>query len=246
MGGVIALAAPHFLPTILYSTHEGAARHLANFGRAAAAEAALARERLFVRIDLDQQEYWCERMPPPEEEAPLHAALADDDHLPDDDGELEAMAQAELDKRDEGAGTDDGDKVLEEQSTRMAEESNTLARRTLVAQAGRVRHDERVLPHSARERLHPSLADQLRERETVPEELSGPLLGRTRLPDEVRIEWIKVGGVEQKHGVATVEFSAAGLDVDAQFLLTNQEGHAFLVTWDPIAGMTIAGEEAAQ
>lgn len=243
MGAVLAMAAPHFLPTLLYSTHEGAARHLANFGRAAIAEATLTRERIYVRIDLDHQEYWCEVIPDPPEEAPLHAALANDDGLPEDDQELGQLAQEELDKRAENAGTDEGDKVLDEQSRRMTEQSNLLARKALVAQAARVKHDERVLPHSARELLHPSLATSAQQEETEPQEVRNPLISRTRLPEEIHFARVEIGGVEHKKGVATVELSPAGLDVEAKFSLVNQRGNAFTVTWDPVSGTTDVTEE---
>lgn len=246
VGSILAVAMPRFLPMILYSTHEGAARHLALYGRAAIAEAALSRERLYVRIDLEESEYWVEHIPDPPEEEPIHEAMGDDTKLPEDDAELKALAQEELAKRAESQGTDDGQDVLEEQSTRMAEQSNLRARKALVAQAARVRHDERALPESAKEELNPTLAQRAREQEMEPEEIDSALLERTRLPEELQFAWVTVAGVTHTKKLVTVEVSPAGLDAEAEFGIVNHEGDVFVVTWDPVGGVTRFREEEAE
>jgi len=242
IAGVLALAAPRFLPVILYSTHEGAARRLASFGSATIAEAALRGEKLYVRVDLEHQEYWVERIPDPPEEEPLHEDMADDS-LPEDDAELRQLAQEELDRRAEEKGTDEGQEVLEEQSTRMAEQSNMRARKELIAQAARVRHDERALPASVREKMNPSLARRTKQEEMEPEEITTALIARTTLPNEVQFAWVQVGGVDAKGKIETVEVGPAGLDAKAEFGLINEAGDVFVVTWDPVSGMTEFHEE---
>lgn len=244
VGSILAVAMPRFLPVILYSTHEGAARHLALYGRAAMAEAALRRERLYVRIDLETNEYWVEHIPDPPEADVLGDVTSENPDLPEGDGELEELAREELGKRAESEGTDDGQEVLREQSTRMAEKSNLRQRKALVAQAARVRHDERALPRSAREELNPTLADRVRNKEMEPEELKTALLTRTRLPAEIQFAWVSVGGVEHTKKLVTVEIGPTGLDAKAEFALVNLEGDLFLVSWDPVGGVTRFREEA--
>jgi prepilin-type N-terminal cleavage/methylation domain-containing protein len=246
VGSILAVAMPRFLPMILYSTHEGAARHLALYGRAAIAEASLSSERLYVRIDLEHNEYWVERIPDPPEEEPIHAAMEEDTKLPEDDGDLKALAQEELAKRAESQGTDEGRDVLEEQSTRMAEQSNLRARKALVAQAARVKHDERALPRSARDELNPTLAQRAREEQMEPEEVKTPLLERTTLPAEVQFAWVTVAGVRHTKKLVTVEVGPAGLDSEAEFGLVNLEGELFVVTWNPVGGTTSFREEATE
>ena len=59
---IAAMAMPQLLPALVYSTHEGAARHLANYGRNAISHATLSNETITIVIDLDNQEYWVEYM----------------------------------------------------------------------------------------------------------------------------------------------------------------------------------------
>ncbi len=246
MAAVLAMAAPRFLPIILYTTHEGAARRLANFGSAAIAESALRGETLYAQIDLERQEYWLERIPDPPEEAPLHAAMDEDDDLPEDDGELEQLAREELKRRAEEKGTEDGQQVLEEQSSRMAAQSNLRVRKALVAQAARIRHDENALPRSVREKMNPTLAERSKRDEMDPEAVTTAVLGRTRLPREIQFAWVEIGGARPKGKVATIEIGAAGLDVEAAFGLINESGDVFVVRWDPVSGTTGFREETEE
>ena len=50
---IAAVSMPYFFPVLIYSTHEGAARHLANYGRSAIAHTTLDKETISVIIDLD-------------------------------------------------------------------------------------------------------------------------------------------------------------------------------------------------
>jgi hypothetical protein len=128
----------------------------------------------------------------------------------------------------------------------MAEQSNLRARKALVAQASRVKHDERALPSSVREQLNPSLATRAYEEEMEPEEVTTPILERTRLPKEIQFAWVQVGGVDADEEIATVEVGPAGLDAEANFGLINQQGDVFVVKWDPVAGRTSFYEETPE
>ena len=252
MAGVIALATPRLLPALLYSTHEGAARHLANYGTAAIAEAAFDKEKLSFKFDFKTQEYWLERMPEPpadDEEAAKNTQFGDETKdksgLPKDDAELEKMAQAELDRKlpEGGKRSDESVKVLDEQSRRMMEASNKRARNTLGAQASRVKQDEKALPPSQREnrkKVNP-VQEKLK-----PEEVAGPLLGRSRLPEEITLVLASIGGKETSKDVVEVEIPPTGLEVETKFWLMNAEGKTFVVTWDPSTGRTRYEEGAGK
>ncbi|MFP4172811.1 MAG: prepilin-type N-terminal cleavage/methylation domain-containing protein, partial [Candidatus Hydrogenedentota bacterium] len=58
-----AIAIPRLWPAIAFGEHEGAARRIANYGRAAIAECAMLQTRYTIKIDLDEQEYWTMRWP---------------------------------------------------------------------------------------------------------------------------------------------------------------------------------------
>ena len=87
MAMIAAISLPYFLPVLLYSTHEGAARHLANYGRSAIAHTTLEKETITVMIDLDNQEYWSEglRQPDPEIEGTENEFGEDVERFPEDD-----------------------------------------------------------------------------------------------------------------------------------------------------------------
>ena len=51
-----AVALPNLWPAIAFSEHEGAARRLAHYGRAAGNHAVLSRETITVHIDIDAGE----------------------------------------------------------------------------------------------------------------------------------------------------------------------------------------------
>jgi len=248
MAGVIAMAAPRLLPVLLYSTHEGAARRLANYGTAAVAEAAFDKEKLTFKFDFETQEYWLERMPEPpvdEKEAARNTQLEDESKdrkgLPKDDAELERMAQTELARElpEGGKRSPEALKVLDEQSQRMMVASNKRARSVIGAQASRVKQDEKALPRSQREGQKKE--DPARKK-IEPEEIKGPLLGRNRLPEEITLVMASIGEKEISKDVFEVEIPPTGLEVETKFWLMNGEGKTFVVTWDPATGQTRLAE----
>jgi prepilin-type N-terminal cleavage/methylation domain-containing protein len=249
MAGVIAMAAPRLLPALLYSTHEGAARRLANYGAAAIAEAALGGATLTFKFDFKTQEYWVETIPePPAEEDVLDTAFGDEtkdkNGFPKDDAEFQRIAQEELGKEVRGGKRPEaGLKVLDEQARRMAGASAKRARGVLGARAARVKQDENALPRSQQKE---SMELSTLEKKTEPVEVRGTLLGRTRLPEEVTLVLASVGGQDMDKGVAEVEITPAGLEVEAKFWLMNTEGRAFVVTWDPTTGQTGFAQDASK
>lgn len=236
IAAVLAVALPKLLPAIMYSTHEGAARHLANFGRAAVAHATFEKEAITVKIDLDAQEYWAERLPEaPHEETgqALHQGLQENQDLPEDDDELFRMARDELNKPEGGLGDDTGNAVLEEQRGRMTERFDNRARQAMTARAKRVKHDERVAAHEPSEGMFSNVS---LDEEPEAEELDSPLLGHARVPEEVRLVRVETGGKEHNEGVVEIEISPLGLASEARFWLMNEDGDVLVVIWDPVTG----------
>ncbi len=245
MATVLALAAPKLLPVLMYSTHEGAARRLANYGEAAMAEAALQRETLIFKFDFDEQTYWLERIPEPpdEDEEDAKNQEAKNAGVPEDDAELERMAQEEIARElpQSGTRTDAGSKVLDEQARRMMDNARKHERKLLGARADRVKQDEKILPASQRE---DAASFGRVDEELEPEEVKSLLLARTKLPEEVQLVLVELGGEEVKKGAGEFEITPAGIEIEAKFYLMNTDGQTFVVTWDPVTGDTSFKEDA--
>lgn len=234
---IAAMAMPQMLPALIYSTHEGAARHLANFGRSAIAHATLSNETITVMIDLDLQEYWAERLPDPEPEEDQEDYLQDgEEGPPEDDEELFRQAKDELDKPDDEPSDEDGDALIAEQTSRMASRFNDRSRQALTVRAERVVHDNKGILDGVGDLFDKEFELDRRGEEILPEEITDPLLGRTRLPEGVYIEYVALGDVPYLDGVVEIELTALGLSGDVEFSIINEEGDVFIVKWDPITG----------
>lgn len=234
---IVAIAMPQFLPIIIYSTHEGAARHLANYGRSAIAHATLDKETITVMIDLDNQEYWCERWPEPEPEELEEEGLFDrEDGLPEDDMELYRRAQEELQLPEDERGSQEGEELLNEQTSRMAKQFNMRSRQALTARAERVVHDQRGILQGLGDLFEEDFQLDKHGEEIMPEEVTDPLLGRTRVPQGVYIEYVQMGDVQHIDGIVEIELTPLGLGSDVEFSLVNEDGDIFVVKWDPVSG----------
>lgn len=234
---IVAIAMPQFLPIIIYSTHEGAARHLANYGRSAIAHATLDKETITVMIDLDNQEYWCERWPEPEPEELEEEGLFDrEDGLPEDDMELYRRAQEELQLPEDERGSQEGEELLNEQTSRMAKQFNMRSRQALTARAERVVHDQRGILQGLGDLFEEDFQLDKHGEEIMPEEVTDPLLGRTRVPQGVYIEYVQMGDVQHIDGIVEIELTPLGLGSDVKFSLVNEDGDIFVVKWDPVSG----------
>lgn len=234
---IAAMAVPQLLPTIIYSTHEGAARHLANYGRSAIAFVVLNQETITVKIDLDLQEYWCERMPepePPEETDALAQDAAEE--FPDSDMELYWRAREELDRPEDERGSKEGDRLMAEQTRRMTDQFSTRSRRALRARASRVTHDQKGILDGVGDLFEDEFNLDGNGEEILPEEVRDPLLTRSRLPESVYIEYVRIGDREHHEGIVEIVLSPLGLATDVTFSLINEEGDLFTVTWDPLTG----------
>ncbi len=236
---IVAVAIPQLAPAIMFSNHEGAARHLAGFGRGAMGRASLMHERMTVKIDLDAQEYWCERWPEPEPE--------ENDAFLDKDGgkkrepmsSLELMALAAQAMPDENGRVDpDADtERLDEESEYMFDRFERMSRLATTTRAKHVEHLEGDLDKAAN-RIEDALnlAGVDDEEEVEPEEIIEPLLRRTRMRKNVAIESVRYGEKEYRSGVAEFDIMPTGLEKEVTFYVVNEDREYFTVEWDPITG----------
>ncbi len=240
VGLIAAIVLPQLAPAISMAGHEGAARRIAGFGRTAIARGQLLHERMTVKFDLKNQEYWCERWPDPEK-------LADDAKRaqdPDIAGKepispLEALdlAKAANDPESDFA-RGDLDK-LDAATNEMYSRFDRMSRQAAIVQAGRVHHAMSVL-----DEVDPlfergfSLDDRIKEEDLEPEEISEPLLSRVRMPREMSIESVTVGGERHSGGLVEVDITPFGLEEAVIIEVANDEGEYYTVDWDPTTGGT--------
>lgn len=237
MAMIAAMSLPYFLPVLLFSTHEGAARHLANYGRSAIAHSTLEKETITVMIDLDNQEYWSESLPKPDpEEEDEETRLGEEEKFPEDDMELYRQATEELERPEDERGSKEGEELLNEQTSRMAKQFNARAKQALIARAERVVHDQRGILQDIGDLFEDDFSLDGDGEEILPEELISPLLGRTRLPSGVYIEYVQLGDLQHIDGIVEIELTPLGLGSDVEFSLINEEGNVFIVKWDPVSG----------
>ncbi len=217
---VMGLALPRLMPLIGFSTFEGAARHLATYGRAAMGHCTLMHERLTIMIDLQQQEYWAVRW------NPVTEGLLDEE-----EEDREAQAREDL-RYAQALGEPVDDAVVKAQE--MQERFDRLARQVLEARARNVHH-ESFLDEIGPLFDHEFELDTESEEEEM-EEVKLTLLVRTRMPDGVTIESVRVGANEYMDGTVEVEITPLGLGEPVTFWLRNDREEYMTVAWDPITG----------
>ncbi|MCP4639548.1 MAG: prepilin-type N-terminal cleavage/methylation domain-containing protein [bacterium] len=221
---VMAVALPSLVPMLAWSQLEGAARHLANFGRSSVAHCALTQERITVRFDLDseRQEYWCVRW------------VEKDDGMFDDDEEEEAE-QDLLDQTSESAmellSQNRVDEV-DEMAAEMQERFERFFRMGLEARTRNVKHDGILAEVGPLIEEDFSLDDEEEEFE----EVKTSLLSRVSLPRDVVIESIRLGGQDHTTGIVELEVTPMGMVEPAMFYVRGGESDYFTVIWDPITG----------
>ena len=246
MGLLAAVSFPRLMPVIAFSNLEGAARHLANYGRSVIDYATLQREAVTVRLDLDQQEYYAVHWIDPETE----------------EGEVEGEVEDQLaklaDLRAGGVSADDLSGMLRGESleggslgqmpdgfdqeladAQMNDRFARFARRALEERAKNVKHEEGLV-----EEIGP-LFDQefeLEDSEPIEEELFDPILKRVRLKledeknPEVWIESVVIDGTSSSRGVAEIVLTSLGLTQKPVFYVANSDCDYYTVVWDPLTG----------
>lgn len=239
---IVTMTLPQLLPALTFTTHEGAARRLAGYGRSAIGHATLMRERVTVKIDLNLQEYWTERLP----EAPEKEGLGEEgrffdemDDLPTDSIELFALAMEASGGGDEMLDDERNQKIVDRQRDKMNRRFERMARQALLTQAKRVVHDRQGILDEVSPLFESEFSlDPDADEELEPEELLGPLLRRGRVPNGVEIDSIRIGEEVFTSGLVEIEITPLGLEKAVVLFIVNDEGHFFTVEWDPVTGGT--------
>lgn len=239
-----AVAAPQFFPALRYASAEWEARQLAGFGTEAAAEAALFKDSVFVRVDLSAQEYWAVRLVYPEPDLDKIAGwyappeiLGGGQTRPrlfdtgsrGSSGFFGKQSGATSGKTGQTA---DGETSLdpEQMDLLMRWKVDQFVRRNLEAQARNVIHTEGLFEDSG-----PLFETSFSFEESEPEEEElGGLLDRRTLPEGIRIASVWVNGEEFTRGLVEIEIVATGFSSPVEFELRSDEGEAFAVTWNPL------------
>jgi prepilin-type N-terminal cleavage/methylation domain-containing protein len=262
VGVILAVALPQLMPAIAYGKLEGAARHVANFGRAAVARATMARERLTVRVDLANQEYWAVRWVEikleeegEEEDDGLAGGFNRDPYRNLNRGGLFKNSPGGLfGDKGEGGGLfnrtraesymkfapglagvfGEAEEDTEEQAERMADRFDRFLRLQVMARAENVTHEGLL------SEIGP-LFDKEFTLDATPvvedeEEIMDDILSREVVPDGVWIDSVYVGNKAHSGGVVEIEISPLGLTEPITFYLRNEDGDYYTVVWDAITG----------
>ncbi len=131
---------------------------------------------------------------------------------------------------------EEGEELLKEQTSRMASQFNSRARQALTARAQRVVHDRQGILQDIGDLFEEDFRLDKHGEKIIPEEITDPLLTRTRVPQGVYIEYVQLGDLQYTEGIVEIELTPLGLGSDVEFSLMNEDGDVFVVTWDPVSG----------
>lgn len=249
IGMVAAVAFPRLLPVLAFSEAEGSSRHLANFGRASIAQAALLKEDVTFYFDFDKQQFWVTRwvVPDPTSEMEGEAGLGEegDPNASDQIALLnqfqagsgfsaEEISQMLLSGQMAGAdGMPEGfDQELAD--AQIGSKFDKMARRALETRAKNVIQGDGLL-----DEIGPlfdkefSLSDDA-DTEPYEEEITDPVIRRSTMPETVSVTQIFVNGERFSKGVLDIPISPLGLQDEVIFNIGNAEGDVYSVVWDPI------------
>jgi prepilin-type N-terminal cleavage/methylation domain-containing protein len=217
---VLAIALPQFAPLLVFSRHEGAARHLAAYGREVMTYCALGQQRLSVQIDLDAQELWCLQWPEP----PI------EDLLTEDQADFLSSMTADTQLLTESASDDEDIKASYESVIRFADRRERTMTRRMEQLTSNI--DEGMLDEIGPLFEEDFSLDALEELE--PEEVTEMLLQRVRLGEGLALTRVDVGSESFTEGLVEVDATPTGLASMVVMQLENEEGEAYTITWDPV------------
>ena len=239
------IALPQLMPTILLSQHEGAARHVAGYGRSAMAQAMLLRETIVVKVDLANQEYWAIRRKNKTESIfeEEEKEKSDKDEQAKDGRDNAGKQASDSDARNgeflsmlgynpsENDGTAWG-KSATSGANLMRTKFDRFARTQMLERSRQVKR-EGIL-----DEIGPLFDKKfsLDDEQDTEEELMDPLLARTRLPENVKIESVYVAGSSHTKDEVEIEITPLGLLEPVAFYIKSEDESYFTVTWDPITG----------
>ena len=249
---VAALVAPRVVPMIAFSQLEGAARHVAGYGRASMAYCAFRHEYITVNFDLDNQEYWsalwADRMDELEKE--------EKEDKTEREREAEELAERILDSPEDDMMRAQALEALNQLSQVTGEENNYLA----MAMQERFERFARIsLESRARNVKHDSIMDEFGPlfdkefdlddgKDDEKTEVKSDLLIRTKLPKGIEIESIDVGGTSHMKGTVEIDVGPSGLYDFVRFYVVNEDEEYLTVEWDAITGRShlYPGKEKGQ
>lgn len=224
---VLAVAAPRLAPMVALSEHEGAARHLAGYGRAAMVHCAFMRQRITVKFDLEKQEVYAVEWE--SEEAGFLRDEADEASEEEDGAARTAMLNPQ-----ELLALEDEQQIAD-QAEALDASFERFVRLNMYTRTRNVKR-EGVLSD-----IGPLFEEDftLRDDEGDDErEIQDDLLRRTPLPKGVRIDSIVVGNDERFNGTVEVDVAPTGLLQPVRIYVANDRGDYYTVVWDAITGGT--------
>ncbi|MCX5772130.1 MAG: type II secretion system protein [Candidatus Hydrogenedentes bacterium] len=239
IGIIMAVSLPQLMPAIVFSKGEGAARHLAGYGRTAMAHANLMRENVTVKFNLDEQTYWAERLVREDEEEFFKdkedGKEGGKKSGKEKTGYMDLMGSSGLrqsqfgstmgNPQDPAAGDDEAARIMRDRIERYIRiQLETRARK--------------LDKGSLFEEMTPLFEKKfdLEDTESYIEEIKDPLLRRTVMPEGVVIELVRVGSTDYKSGEVEIELSSLGLFEPILFHVKNEDEDYFTVAWDPLTG----------
>ena len=241
IGIVMAVALPQLMPAIVLSRGEGAARHLAGFGRAAMAQSSLMRENITVKFNLDEQTYWAERLVREDKEEFFKNQEEGKEGSQDKksgngkSGYMDLMGSSGLRQKQFGStmGKADDPAAAEDEAARMMRDR--IERYVRMQTETRARKLDKG---SLFEEMTPLFEKKfdLEDSESYIEEIKEPLLERTALPQGVVIELVRVGSTDYRSGDVEIELSSLGLFEAILFYVKSEDEDYFTVAWDPLTG----------
>jgi len=240
IGAIAALALPELMPTLVFSRFDGAARHLAAYGRGAIAHACLLRQPVTVIFDLETQQYWTEQWVEPEVE---EEGFGPDGELFEDNAFFSKNDRDSKDTKDSKDNTKSNTRSTSASGTGTSEiefldsdpirdKFDGFVRRQLKARAKLVKNEgflDEIGPLFEKEF---TLED---EPEGEWQELADPVLERTELPEDVVIERIFIGSQSYSGGRVKVELSEVGLEQPLTIYVRSGDDY-MTVIWNPITG----------
>ena len=203
----LSVALPRMITLIAFGRLEGAARHVAAYGRSAVAYCAMEQERITITFDLDAQEYWAVRWL----EATDDEELFDNDGLFGEDGGLfgdDESAGNPDDALAAFAATTAANSTLaqEEEMLRFEQQFERFSRMSTQSRMRNVKREGMF--EGTGELFGDEFSLDADDEET--EEISAGLLERTPLPDSVVIETIRLASNDHATGLVKVDVAPLG------------------------------------
>jgi len=249
IGIIAAVSFPRLLPVLAFSQVEGASRHMANFGRASIAQAALMREDVTVYFDFETHEFWATRWVIPEPTGEGEGELGlDGESNPAGSDQLAMLSQFQAGS---GFSAEEISQMLltgqmanadglpegfdqELADAQIGNKFDRMARRQLEARAKNVIQDAGLLDEIGPLFDKEFSLDDGADTEPYEEEIVDPIIRRASIPEEVNVTQIYVSGERYTKGLVEIPISPLGLQEEVIFNFSNSDGDAYSVVWDPV------------